>query len=116
MVIFHTPQALGWIAGWKIGLSLNHIPVPSSRLKQSYRNLGVRVRIGLFPGNVNLNAFDNTDPRILTLLVIGTEDNVKAHILRLHTLGVVEAGVWSKPIPVPNCPGKVMRVFTRMMG
>ncbi|WP_277881940.1 hypothetical protein [Leptolyngbya sp. FACHB-541] len=30
----------------------------------------------------------NPDPRIVTTLVIGTEDNVKAHILRQHTLGV----------------------------
>jgi len=57
----------------------------------------------------------NPDPRILTLLVIGTEDNVRAHILRQHTLGVAEVGVWSKPIPIPNCPDKVMCVFNRIM-
>ncbi len=58
----------------------------------------------------------NPDPRILTLLVIGTEDNVKAHIRRQHSLGVVEAGSWSKPIPIPNCPDKVLCVFNRIMG
>lgn len=57
----------------------------------------------------------NPDPRILTLLVIGTRDNVKAHILRQHTLGVTEAGLWSKPIPVPTCPDKVMCVHNRVM-
>ena len=65
--------------------------------------------------SIDLDHFDNTDPRILTLLAIGTEENVKAHILRQHTLGVDEAGSWSKPIPVPNCPGKVMCVLNRLM-
>jgi hypothetical protein len=63
----------------------------------------------------NLNNFDNTDPRILTVLVIGTEENVKAHILRQHTLGVAEAGLWSKLLPVPNCPGKVMSILNRIL-
>ncbi|MBD1867843.1 hypothetical protein H6F95_11145 [Cyanobacteria bacterium FACHB-471] len=57
----------------------------------------------------------NPDPRIVTTLVIGTEDNVKAHILRQHTLGVAEASAWSKPIPVPHCPDKVMCVLSRIM-
>ncbi|MGA7934974.1 MAG: hypothetical protein WCA35_15615 [Kovacikia sp.] len=64
---------------------------------------------------INLDRFNNADPRILTLLVIGTEDNVKAHILRQHTLGVAEATSWSKPIPVPNCPDKVLCVLNRIM-
>ncbi|MBD1999353.1 hypothetical protein H6G00_22535 [Leptolyngbya sp. FACHB-541] len=57
----------------------------------------------------------NPDPRILTTFVIGTEDNVKAHILRQHTLGVAEASAWSKPIPVPRYPDKVMCVLNRIM-
>lgn len=57
----------------------------------------------------------NPDPRILTLLVIGTEDNVRSHILRQHTLGVAEAGTWSKLIPVPSCPDKFMCVLNRIM-
>jgi hypothetical protein len=57
----------------------------------------------------------NPDPRIFTTLIIGTEDNVRAHILRQHTLGVAEAGAWSKPIPVPNCPTKVMCALNRIM-
>jgi hypothetical protein len=55
------------------------------------------------------------DPRVLTLLVIGTADNIRAHILRQHSLGVAEAGTWSKLIPVPNCPGKFMCVLNRIM-
>jgi hypothetical protein len=57
----------------------------------------------------------NPDPRILTTLVIGTEDNVRAHILRQHTLGMAEASAWSKSIPVPHCPDKVMCVLNRIM-
>jgi hypothetical protein len=64
---------------------------------------------------INLDHFNNADPRILTLLVIGTEDNVRAHILRQHTLGVAEVGSWSKPIPVPTGPNKVMCVLNRIM-
>jgi len=57
----------------------------------------------------------NPDPRVLTLLVIGTADNVRAHILRQHSLGVAEVGSWSKLIPVPNCPDKFMAVLNRIM-
>lgn len=57
----------------------------------------------------------NPDPRVLTLLVIGTEDHVRSHILRQHTLGVAEATTWSKLLPVPNCPDKVMAVLNRIM-
>ena len=57
----------------------------------------------------------NPDPRIFTILVIGTEDNVRSHMLRQHTLGVAEIGSWSKLIPVPSCPGKVMGVLNRLM-
>jgi hypothetical protein len=57
----------------------------------------------------------NPDPRILTVLVIGTADNVRAHILRQHSLGIAEAGSWSKLMPVPNCPNKVMAVLNRLM-
>lgn len=64
---------------------------------------------------INLDNFNNADSRIFTILIIGTEDNIKAHILRQHTLGVTEAGTWSKPIPMPNCPDKVMCVLNRIM-
>jgi hypothetical protein len=57
----------------------------------------------------------NPDPRVLTLLVIGTEDNVKAHILRQHTLSIAEVGAWSKPLPAPHCPDKVMCVLNCIM-
>ena len=64
---------------------------------------------------INFDQFDNADPRILTILIVGTPDHVRAHILRLHTLNVAEAGSWSKLLPLPNCPDKVMSVLNRMM-
>jgi hypothetical protein len=59
--------------------------------------------------------FDNADPRVLTLIVIGTEENVRAHILRQHTLGVAEAGLWSKPLPLSQCPDKVISILSRVL-
>ena len=63
----------------------------------------------------NLEQFDNTDPRILTVLVIGTEENVRRHIYNQHRLGVAEVGDWSKPLPVPNCPSKVMSILNHIL-
>lgn len=64
---------------------------------------------------LNLDSFDNNDPRILTVLLIGTEDRIKAYIHRQHRLGVTEAGGWSKLLPVPNCPGKFMSILNKTM-
>ena len=36
---------------------------------------------------LNLDNFDNNDPHILTVLLIGTEDNIRAYIHRQHRLG-----------------------------
>jgi hypothetical protein len=60
---------------------------------------------------LNLDRFDNTDPHSLTVLLIGTEDLIKLYIHRQHNLGVTEAGAWSKLLPLPNCPGKVMSIL-----
>ena len=64
---------------------------------------------------ISLDQFNNNDPHILTILVIGTQENVRSHILRQHTLGAAEAGAWSKPIPVPSCPDKVLCILNRIM-
>ena len=42
---------------------------------------------------------------------IATEDNIRAYIHRQHRLGVTEAGAWSRLLPMPNCPGKVMSIL-----
>jgi hypothetical protein len=60
---------------------------------------------------LNLDNFDNSDPRMLTVLLIGTEETIRTYIHQQHRLGVAEAGAWSKLIPVPNCPGKSMSLL-----
>lgn len=64
---------------------------------------------------LNLDSFDNSDPHILTVLLIGTENHVKTYIYQQHQLGVTEAGAWSRLLPVPNCPGKVMSILNKSM-
>ncbi|GAB4470218.1 MAG: hypothetical protein OHK0037_28840 [Elainellaceae cyanobacterium] len=62
-----------------------------------------------------LDRFTNDDPDVLTTILIGGRSHVQFHILRLHTLGVVEAGAWSKLMPLPGCPGNVMSLVNRVM-
>jgi hypothetical protein len=64
---------------------------------------------------LNLDHFDNEDPHVLTVLLIGTEDNIRTYIHQQHRLGVTEAGAWSRLLPVPNCPGKVMSLLNKTM-
>ncbi|GAB4434019.1 MAG: hypothetical protein D6742_15900 [Cyanobacteria bacterium J069] len=67
------------------------------------------------PSPLQFDRFYNDDPDILTTIVIGARSHVQSHILRQHTLGVVEAGAWSRLIPLPQCPGKVMSLVNRAM-
>jgi hypothetical protein len=64
---------------------------------------------------LNLDSFDNHDPRIFTILLIGTPEQITAYIHRQHSLGVTEAGAWSKLLPVPNCPGKCMSILNQVV-
>jgi hypothetical protein len=64
---------------------------------------------------LNLDSFDNQDSRILTVLLIGTEDQIKTYIHQQHCLGVTEAGAWSRLLPVPNCPRKSMSILNKTM-
>ena len=64
---------------------------------------------------LNLDNFDNNNPHVLTILLIGTEDHIRTYIYQQHRLGVTEAGAWSKLLPVPNCPGKVMSLLSKPM-
>jgi hypothetical protein len=64
---------------------------------------------------LNLDNFDNTDPHILTVLLIGTEDNIRTYIHQQHRLGVTEAGAWSRLLPMSNCPGKLMSILNKAM-
>ena len=58
--------------------------------------------------------FNNTDPRVLTILVIGTQEKVRSYILSQHHKGFAEIGAWSNIIPVPNCPGKFMSILNKI--
>ena len=64
---------------------------------------------------LNLDSFDNDDPYILTILLIGTEDHIRTYIHQQHNLGLTEAGTWSRLLPVPNCPGKFMSILNKPM-
>ena len=64
---------------------------------------------------LNLDSFDNSDPRILTILVIGTEEKVQGYIWSQQQSGFAEVGNWSRLLPVPNCPGKVMSILSKIM-
>ena len=64
---------------------------------------------------LNLDNFDNPDPHILTVLLIGTDDQIRTYIHRQHSAGITEAGAWSKLLPLSNCPGKVMSILNTTM-
>lgn len=56
----------------------------------------------------------NTDSRFLTILIIGTKEQVKAYIVNQHQQGLAEVSAWSEIIPVPNYPGKFMSIFNKI--
>lgn len=58
--------------------------------------------------------FNNTDPRVLTILVIGTEEKVRGYIQSQHQKGFAEVSVWSNIIPVPNCSGKFISILNKI--
>jgi hypothetical protein len=64
---------------------------------------------------LNLDQFDNSDPQILTILVIGTEGKVQSYIWAQHQNGFAAVGDWSRCLPVPNCPGKVMSILNKTL-
>jgi len=57
----------------------------------------------------------NPDPRILTIVIIGTPENVEEYILEQYLRGYAEIYEWSKPQPVPGSPGKVIVVLNRIV-
>ncbi len=61
----------------------------------------------------NLESLSDSDSSILTVLVVGTDKNVRSYLYSQHRLGVVEVCAWSKITPVPNCPGKFMSLLNR---
>ena len=62
---------------------------------------------------LNLDSFDNNDPRMLTILVIGTEEKVRGYLWLQQQNGFAAVGDWSRFLPVPNCPDKVMSILNK---
>jgi len=62
-----------------------------------------------------LGSFDNHDPRVLTVLAIGTEEKVQNYIWLQQRNGYAAVGDWSRLLPVPNCPGKVMSILNKVV-
>ena len=58
--------------------------------------------------------FNNTDPRVLTILVIGTQEKVRSYIVNQYQKGFADISAWSTVIPVPNCPGKFMSLLNKI--
>lgn len=57
----------------------------------------------------------NPDPRILSIVVIGTPVNVDAYIREQHLRGYAKTYQWSKPQPAPDAPDKVIVALNRTM-
>jgi len=57
----------------------------------------------------------NPDPRILTIIIIGTPEHVETYIFDQYLCDYAETYEWSKPQPVPGSPGKVIVVLNRIM-
>jgi hypothetical protein len=64
---------------------------------------------------LDLTAVDNDDPRILTIFVIGTEENVKRFMRSQHKYGFAEVNDWGKLQLMPNGSDKVMTLLNRLM-
>jgi hypothetical protein len=61
----------------------------------------------------DLDRFDNSDPRMLTVIVIGTEEKVQGYLWLQQQNGFAAVGDWSRFLPVPNCPGKVLSILSK---
>ncbi len=59
--------------------------------------------------------FNNLDSRVLTVLVIGTPENIRNYMLTQYRFGFAPVDAWTQILPVPNCPGKFMSLLNRKM-
>ncbi len=57
----------------------------------------------------------NPDPRFLTIVVIGTPENVDIYIREQHLCGYAKTYEWSKPQPAPDGSDKVLIALNRIM-
>jgi hypothetical protein len=61
----------------------------------------------------DLDRFDNTDLSVLTLIVIGTEEKVQGYLWLQQQNGFAAIGDWSRLLPLPHCPGKVLSILSK---
>ena len=57
----------------------------------------------------------NPDPRFLTIVIIGTPENVETVVRDLHVRRYIQTDEWSRPQPVPDGSAKVMIALNRIM-
>jgi hypothetical protein len=57
----------------------------------------------------------NPDPRFLTIVVIGTPENVDTYIRDQHLRGYAKTYEWSKPQPAPDGSNKVLVALNCIM-
>ncbi len=57
----------------------------------------------------------NPDPRLLTIVVIGTPANVETYIRDQYLRGYAKVYEWSKPQPAPDGSHKVLVALNRIM-
>jgi hypothetical protein len=57
----------------------------------------------------------NPDRRILTIVVIGTPENIETYIREQHVRGYAKTYEWSKPQPTPEPSDKVIIALNRIM-
>lgn len=63
------------------------------------------------PGPIKINP----DPRFLTIIVIGTAENVDTYIRDQHLRGYAKPYEWSKPQPAPDGSSKVLVALNRIL-
>ncbi len=84
------------------------LPTPHS-LKPSWSETTVMTYNNAAPIHIN------PDPRFLTIVVIGTPENVDSYIREQHLRGYAKTYEWSKPQPAPDGSDKVLVALNRIM-
>jgi hypothetical protein len=86
--------------GFGFGYRFNPIPLRSETTAMTYNPSPIQI---------------NPDPRLLTIVVIGTRENIEAYTRDQHLRGYAKLYEWSKPQPAPDCPAKVLVALNRIM-
>ena len=57
----------------------------------------------------------NPDPRLLTIVVIGTAETLDRYMREQHLRGYAKTYEWSKPQPAPDSADKLLIALNRIM-